>query len=122
MEKTAHLVAMYRIVGTVKIQYQLFGWFFVRLDEYLQKAPADLPTHFLGRAIFKSAQRRIAGQGSIPAYGCLQHGVLAQIDMIVEVIVALGKTVYPLPEKIPEAMLAFIFDTRIINNGRNPVA
>jgi hypothetical protein len=88
MEKTAHLVAMYRIVGTVKIQYQLFGWFFVRLDEYFQKALADLPLHFLGRAIFKSAQRRIAGQGGIPAYGCLQHGVLAQIDMIVEVIIA----------------------------------
>ena len=91
MKKTAHLIAVDRIVGTVKIQYQLFGWLFVRLDEYFQQALADLPTHFLGRAIFKSAQRRIAGQGSIPTYGCLQYGVLAQIDMIVEVIIAYAR-------------------------------
>ena len=100
VKEGAGLLAVHRIIGGVKVQYQLIRRLWVRLIETLHQKGADLLEHRGVDPIFEPAQRRRTGQLLIPIDSGLDGWIVSQGVMIDKVFIAQRQSVNSLAHHI----------------------
>ena len=104
VEEAPLLVAVHRIVGRVDVQNDLFGRPRKRGNEALDQNLVNRPRPTPLGPVLEAAQRRRARQRPVPPGSGLQAGVMAQIGVIVQILVAQRNPVDPLAQESRHAM------------------
>ncbi len=104
VEEAPLLVAVHRIVGRVDVQNDLFGRPRKRGNEALDQNLVNRPRPTPLGPVLEAAQRRRARQRPVPPGSGLQAGIMAQIGVIVQVLVAQRNPVDPLAQESRHAM------------------
>jgi hypothetical protein len=113
VKKPTHLLPVNRVVCAVKIQNQFFRSTIKGFNKNFHQRRAHIPEHALIRPVLKPAQSRWAGQGCVPIHGALKNRIASQGLMVVQIFVALGDRVNPLPKHIAQAVAATLFASRV---------
>ncbi len=77
----------------------------MRRDEALHQGRMDTPRPVPAGGVLEAAQRRRAGQGTVPLGRCLQGEIVAQSRVVVDVLVAQRQGEYPLAQHGGKPML-----------------
>ena len=105
MEKATLLAAVHRIVRTIEVQHQFLRRLVIGGDEALHQRLMRRPSPAPVRRPLQTANRRGAGQTPIPTTSRLQHQVVAQNLVVVDVFIAKRNGEHPLAQQTREAML-----------------
>jgi hypothetical protein len=106
VKEPAFLFTVRRVIGGIKIQYQLLRWPLIRVDKLidqdLMQTSGDVP---IG-AVLKTAQGRRAGQKPITFHRRLQRHIPRQRLMIVQIFITQSNCIQPLPDQTAHIMIA----------------
>ncbi len=98
VEETAFLAPVHRIVGGVEVEDEFLGRLRMRRDEALHQGLVDTPRPVPPSGVLEAAQRRRAGQGTVPLGRRLQGEIVAKGRVVVDVLVAQRQPEHPLAQ------------------------
>ncbi len=99
MEEPPDLMPVHRIVGGVEVEHQFLGRAVERGDEGLDHRHMRRPRPGAIRRPIEAPHRRGAGEAPVTPTRRLQHQIVAQILMVVDVFVAQRHRVHPLTQQ-----------------------
>ena len=105
VEKATLLAAVHRIVRTIEVQHQFLRRVLSGSDEALHQRLMRRPSPAPVRRPLQTANRRGTGQTPIPTASRLQHQIVAQNLVVVDVFIAKRNGEHPLAQQTREAML-----------------
>ncbi|GGO84354.1 hypothetical protein GCM10011348_30410 [Marinobacterium nitratireducens] len=88
VEVPPHLLPVDTVIRGIEIEYQALRRLAIGADELLDQLLVDRHRPAAVSVEFKAAQRRLAGQCLVGPDGGLQHQVLSQILMVIQIFIA----------------------------------